>query len=127
VTVISCTAVPLSTLTGTARRFDLGALVGLTRPFNVTIDGSGTPSVSFGCDVALGTWGRFAVDELRLDATGVRVALRGGPFVVALGPTTLRPVVVVRAGLAGGELSRLVATSRKLARKGDARSSGRNG
>ena len=102
-------AVVASTLTGMVRRFDLGALDGSTRPFKVIIDGSGTPSVSFGCDIALGDWGRFAVDELRLDATGVRVALRGGPFVVALGPTTLRPVIVIRAGVAGGEFSRLVA------------------
>jgi len=102
-------AVVVSSLTGTARRFDLGAVVGSTRPFTVIIDGSGTPSFTFGCDVALGDWGRFAVDELRLDATGVRVALRGGPFVVALGSTTLRPVVVIRAGVAGGEFSRLVA------------------
>ena len=102
-------AVVASSLTGMVRRFDLGALDGSSRPFKVVIDGSGTPSVSFGCDITLGDWGRFAVEELRLDATGVRVALRGGPFVVALGPTTLRPVVVIRAGVAGGEFSRLVA------------------
>ena len=102
-------AVVASSLTGMVRRFDLGALDGSSRPFKVVIDGSGTPSVSFGCDIALGDWGQFAVEELRLDATGVRVALRGGPFVVALGPTTLRPVVVIRAGVAGGEFSRLVA------------------
>ncbi len=102
-------AVVASSLTGMVRRFDLGALDGSSRPFKVVIDGSGTPSVSFGCDIALGDWGQFAVEELRLDATGVRVALRGGPFVVALGPTTLRPVVVIRAGVAGVEFSRLVA------------------
>lgn len=94
---------------GTARRFALGTEVAGVRPFSVVVDGSGTPSISFGCDVALGTWGRLAVDELRLDATGVRVALRGGPFVVALGPTTLRPVVVVRAGIAAGVGTRLLA------------------
>jgi len=95
--------------TGTARRFELGTAVVGVRPFSVTVDGSGTPSVSFGCDIAIGTWGRFAVDELRLDASGVRVSLRGGPFVVPLGPTTLRPVLVVRAGVAAGVGTRLLA------------------
>lgn len=96
-----------TSLVGQARRFDLGREVAGIRPFHVTVDGAVT-AVSFGCDVALGAVGRLVVEELRLDAAGVQVAVQAGPFAFDLGPTTLRPLVLVRAGVTSGGFTRLV-------------------
>ena len=96
-----------TSLVGQARRFDLGHAVVGVRPFHVTVDGADL-AVSFGCDVPLGTVGRLVVEELRLESTGVQVSVQAGPFAFDVGPTTLRPLVIIRAGVATGSFTRLL-------------------
>ena len=96
-----------TSLTGQARRFDIGQSVAGVRPFSITVDGA-AQAITFGCNVALGTAGRLVVEELRIDAAGVRVSVQGGPFAIDVGPTTLRPVILIRAGVTPSGFTRMV-------------------
>ena len=100
--------VTVGDVTGGVRRITLGT----TTPVHIDLDGT-TPAISVGFDLALHDEsativGHLALQSLRLSPQGVQVDVRGGPFVVAAGPVTLRPVVVVRAGVTSGGFSRLV-------------------
>ena len=105
------TLVEVSTA-GTVSTIHLGRLPagpGAVRPFSVGVDGSVTaPAVVLGCDVALGDVGRVAVEELRIDAHGLRVAATAGPFAIDVGPSVVRPLLTVRAGVTDGTFTPLV-------------------
>ena len=97
------------------RRFDLGpALVRSAAAVHVTVDGGARPALVLACDVALGTVGRFAVEQLRIDADGIVVGVRGGPFELALGPVVLRPELALTVGTTSGTISRQVAVGLAL-------------
>lgn len=86
-------------------RLDFGAADGVS----VTLDTSGdTPAVELGCNVTIPGVGPIVVERIRIGAAGVQVAARFGPAAIPVGPVTLFPLVVVRAGVAGGELTRAI-------------------
>lgn len=101
-----------TSVTGTLRRFEIGALPagpGAVRPVFVAIDGSSTaPAFVLGCDVALGDVGRLVVEGIRIDAVGVQVSAQGGPFTIDLGTVVLRPLVAVRAGITSSSFTPMV-------------------
>ena len=109
-TLVSSVAVDSHT-----RRFDLGpGAVRLNTAVHVTVDGGARPALVLACDVALGSVGRFAVEQLRIDADGITVGLRGGPFVLDLGPVVLRPEMTLTVGTTSGTITRQVAVGLAL-------------
>lgn len=106
--------VTVGDVAGGTRRVTLGT----TTPVHIDLDGT-TPAISVGFDLPLrdessAVVGHLALQSLRLSPQGVQVDVRCGPFVVAAGPVTLRPVVVVRAGVTSGGFSRLVSVGLAL-------------
>ena len=91
-----------------SRRIDFGS----GPSFHVTLDGS-RPAVEFGFSVTVRDRdhqpvGVIALEHLVLSSAGVEFDVRGGPFVVAAGPMTLRPVVAIRAAITSSGFSRLL-------------------
>ncbi len=68
-----------------------------------------TPWVSLRAATTLESIGPLAVDELRLDANGVSVAVRVGPAEFDLGGAVLRPLLAVAVGPAFGTSGRMAA------------------
>ena len=65
----------------------------------LTLDTTGTlPVVVLTADWEIPDVGRVVLEALELSPSGVAVAARLGPFPVAAGPVTLRPMVEARAG-----------------------------
>jgi hypothetical protein len=76
----------------------------------LTLDTSGvTPVVRFAATLAVPAVGNIVVEELRLAADGVGIAVRVGPAALLIGGVTLRPVLSVRAGVTAAGVSRMAA------------------
>ena len=82
---------------------------GATGSVAVMLDASGAlPAVELSLDVAIAGVGRIVVERIRLSADGVQVAARIGPAAIDLGPVTLFPLVVIRAGVSSDEFTRAI-------------------
>lgn len=70
-----------------------------SEPVTLTLDTTGTlPAVVLTADWEIPEVGHVVLEALELSPAGVAVAARLGPFPVAAGPVSLRPMVEVRAG-----------------------------
>lgn len=76
---------------------------GSAQSVSVTLDAAGgVPSIAVRAHWEIPDVGEVALEELRLSTAGVLVAARIGPIPVNVGPFSLRPLLVVRAGSAAG-------------------------
>lgn len=81
---------------------------------------SGDVAVSLFGTFDLGGVGTLSVDHLRMSAGGVHLGLTAGPFVLAAGPLTLRPVIGIEAGVTSTGFTRSVTAGVSLDDSGDA-------
>jgi hypothetical protein len=90
-----------------AGRLTLG--FGSTQALKLVLDGAtATPAIELQASTAVPGLGHVALDALRLSADGVQVTARFGPAVLSAGALVLRPMVVVKAGVASGSFTRLL-------------------
>jgi hypothetical protein len=83
---------------------------GTAQALRVVFDGSGAgPSVTLQGEVDLPGIRRLEIEGIRLAADGVQVALQLGALELAVGGMTLRPLLRIRAGVASGSFTRMVA------------------
>jgi large repetitive protein len=81
----------------------------------LTLDTSGvTPVLRFAGLLAVPAIGNIAIEELRLAADGVGIAVRVGPAPLLIGGVTLRPVLSVRAGVTATGVTRMAALGMAL-------------
>lgn len=85
-------------------------VVGTSNRITLTLDTSVSPPVMrFGGTLAVPAIGNVVVEELRLASDGVSISVRVGPAALVIGGVTLRPVLVVRAGVTRSGFTRLAA------------------
>ena len=83
---------------------------GSAQQVTLILDTSGvTPVVKFAATLAVPAVGNIVVEELRLAADGVGVAVRVGPAALVIDGVTLRPVLTVRAGVTPVGVTRMAA------------------
>ncbi|MEX2282228.1 MAG: DUF6603 domain-containing protein [Gemmatimonadota bacterium] len=81
---------------------------GATEAVQLQLDASTpAPALILSAEVDLPGVGRLALDSLRLSADGVQIAARIGPAALSVGALVLRPLVLVRAGVAAGSFTRM--------------------
>ena len=84
--------------------------VGSTNRITLTLDTTVSPPVMrFGGTLAVPAVGNIVIEELRLASDGVSISVRVGPAALNVGGVTLRPVLVVRAGVTRSGFTRLAA------------------
>ena len=88
---------------------------GNARQITLMLDTSGvTPVLRFAGTLAVPAIGNITIEELRLAADGVGIAVRIGPAPLLIGGVTLRPVLSVRAGVTATGVTRMAALGMAL-------------
>ncbi len=84
---------------------------GSARQVTLILDASspGVPVLRLAATLAVPAVGNIVLEELRLAADGVGIAVRIGPPALLIGGVTLRPVLTVRAGVTGSTVTRMAA------------------